>query len=368
MNSKDAKKRNEEIRKENFLHVQWMLGSFFVAAFSLLLFIRLQELVIWYPQLFDNGIMEILLITATLLCVVAFSRSLYLYRRNKGETLLIKKRFEESEKKKKIRKDPLGSVLEEAIINLGIINRENRDERKLGNIVILVFVITLLVVGLVFMGLLIFHITLRPTDTVQIVIEAIGTALGFIGGGMLLYFGFVGRQGEERMKSDEMLGKIVLEEVGKLEWKNTTEENASVKAKTKKETLPNIQQKTIIEFLWMPSCPACKRAKDFLDEKKVNYRIRNINEDAPTSIELIEWCSNSGVEIKSFFNTRSKAYRLSGLKEKLPSLSTEECLNELVGNSLLLKRPIIILDKSNVILSFKVEKWEKIIFENYSGH
>ena len=49
------------------------------------------------------------------------------------------------------------------------------------------------------------------------------------------------------------------------------------------------------------------------------------------------------------------------LKEELKSLSDEEKIAILASNGMLIKRPLLVLPKKNIVLlGFKIDEWQKI--------
>jgi arsenate reductase len=74
------------------------------------------------------------------------------------------------------------------------------------------------------------------------------------------------------------------------------------------------------------------------------YVERDLKTDRPNYAELKKWLSVSGLSVKRFFNTSGVAYKSLSLKEKLPSMSDDECLKLLASDGMLVKRPLLIGD------------------------
>lgn len=110
-------------------------------------------------------------------------------------------------------------------------------------------------------------------------------------------------------------------------------------------------------FLCYPRCSTCQKARKWLDEKGLSYTFRDIREDNPSLAELTAWYETSGLEIKRFFNTSGQLYKNMQLKDKLPSMSTEEKLSLLATDGLLVKRPLLIGD-GFVLVGFMEKEWE----------
>ncbi len=108
--------------------------------------------------------------------------------------------------------------------------------------------------------------------------------------------------------------------------------------------------------LCYPKCTTCQKALKWLDDKGIEYVVRNIKEDNPTVEELTEWYNKSGLDIKRFFNTSGLLYKSMELKDKLPSMTDEEKLALLSNDGMLVKRPLIISDKG-IYTGFKEKEW-----------
>ncbi len=105
-------------------------------------------------------------------------------------------------------------------------------------------------------------------------------------------------------------------------------------------------------FLWYPKCSTCKKAYQTLLDQNIKVECRDIKENNPTKEELQQWWEKSGVELKKFFNTSGLIYKELNLKEKLPTMTTDEQLKLLASNGMLVKRPILITE-NKVIIGYK---------------
>ena len=110
-----------------------------------------------------------------------------------------------------------------------------------------------------------------------------------------------------------------------------------------------------------PRCSTCKKAQKWLDEKGIAYTYRDIKEENPSFDELKAWVEKSGLDIKRFFNTSGLLYKSMALKDKLPTMSTEEKLTLLSSDGMLVKRPIVVTDDT-VLVGFREQEWaEKLL-------
>ena len=114
----------------------------------------------------------------------------------------------------------------------------------------------------------------------------------------------------------------------------------------------------MIEFICYPKCTTCQKALKWLDERRIEYTLRNIKEDNPSLGELTAWHKTSGLPLKKFFNTSGLLYKSMQLKEKLTQMSEEEQLKLLSTDGMLVKRPILIGD-GFVLVGFKENEWKE---------
>lgn len=112
----------------------------------------------------------------------------------------------------------------------------------------------------------------------------------------------------------------------------------------------------MINFICYPKCTTCQRAKKWLDDNKIKYKLRDIKEDNPRLAELTAWHKMSGLPLKKFFNTSGILYKSMELKDKLFTMTEEEQLNLLATDGMLVKRPIVI-DQDYVLVGFNESEW-----------
>ena len=112
----------------------------------------------------------------------------------------------------------------------------------------------------------------------------------------------------------------------------------------------------MLKFICYPKCTTCQKAKKWLDDNKIQYEIRNIKEDNPTSDELRLINSLSNQPLKKLFNTSGLLYKSMELKNKLPSMNEEEMLSLLSSDGMLVKRPLLVSDDF-ALIGFKETEW-----------
>ena len=118
-------------------------------------------------------------------------------------------------------------------------------------------------------------------------------------------------------------------------------------------------------FVEYPKCTTCQKAKKFLNEHGADYTDRHIKEQNPTADELRAWWQKSGLPLKKFFNTSGMLYKELGLKDKLLEMSEEEQLKLLATDGMLVKRPLVVGEKT-VLTGFSEKTWTEQLLEKNS--
>ena len=119
----------------------------------------------------------------------------------------------------------------------------------------------------------------------------------------------------------------------------------------------------MLTFICYQKCSTCQKAGAFLDGAGVEYENRDIKTHNPTYEELKAWLALSGFPVRKFFDTSGMLYKSLNLKEKLPDMSEDECLEMLATDGMLVKRPLLI-NRRRVLVGFKQSEWESIIPKN----
>lgn len=114
----------------------------------------------------------------------------------------------------------------------------------------------------------------------------------------------------------------------------------------------------MLKFICYPKCTTCQKAKKWIDDNDIEYKLRDIKEDNPTFEELSKWYKMSGLPLKKFFNTSGLLYKSMGLKDKLSTMSEEEQLRLLATDGMLVKRPLLI-GEDFVLVGFKEKEWSE---------
>lgn len=112
-------------------------------------------------------------------------------------------------------------------------------------------------------------------------------------------------------------------------------------------------------FVCYKACSTCSTAEKYLKDNNIEYVRREITTETPTVEELTAWYKMSGLDLKSFFNTRGGSYRELNLKETYDSLTDEQRIKLLSEDGMLIKRPILVTD-NKVVLGYKKESYSEI--------
>lgn len=116
----------------------------------------------------------------------------------------------------------------------------------------------------------------------------------------------------------------------------------------------------MIKVYGYTKCSTVKKALKFLQSNNIDFEhIDNIQN--PLTIEqLTDIINKSNLEIKKFFNTSGIKYRELKLKDKIPNLSKEECIELLATDGMLVKRPLLV-SESKILVGFKEDQWLELL-------
>jgi Spx/MgsR family transcriptional regulator len=113
--------------------------------------------------------------------------------------------------------------------------------------------------------------------------------------------------------------------------------------------------KTKIKFLQKPSCTSCRKAKAFLEKRKVELDLRDLGKDRLTVAELDELIGTR--DHRMFLNTRNELYRTRKMGQNPPS--REEALKLMAAEPNLIRRPVV-LRGSEIVLGYDEEALKRI--------
>ena len=116
----------------------------------------------------------------------------------------------------------------------------------------------------------------------------------------------------------------------------------------------------MLTVLCYDKCSTCKKALAWLDAQGADYRVRPIKEENPSAEELRAWQVKSGLPLRRFFNTSGMLYRELGLKDRLETMNGEEQLALLASDGMLVKRPLLVTEKT-VVPGFRENEWKRVL-------
>jgi arsenate reductase (glutaredoxin) len=113
--------------------------------------------------------------------------------------------------------------------------------------------------------------------------------------------------------------------------------------------------KVKIKFLQKPSCTTCRKAKAFLEKRKVELDLRDLGKDRMSVEELDALIGKR--DHRMFLNTRNELYRSRKMGENPPS--REEALKLMAGEPNLIRRPVV-LRGADIVLGYDEEALKRI--------
>jgi Spx/MgsR family transcriptional regulator len=110
-----------------------------------------------------------------------------------------------------------------------------------------------------------------------------------------------------------------------------------------------------IKFLQKPSCTTCRKAKAFLEKRKVELDLRDLGKDRLSVAELDELIGKR--DHRKFLNTRNELYRTRKMGENPPS--RDEALKLMAAEPNLIRRPVV-LRGAEMVLGYDEEALKRI--------
>jgi arsenate reductase (glutaredoxin) len=113
--------------------------------------------------------------------------------------------------------------------------------------------------------------------------------------------------------------------------------------------------KAKIKFLQKPSCTTCRKAKAFLEKRKVELDLRDLGKDRLSVAELDELIGKR--DHRMFLNTRNELYRTRKMGQNPPS--RDEALKLMAAEPNLIRRPVV-LRGADMVLGYDEEALKRI--------
>lgn len=114
--------------------------------------------------------------------------------------------------------------------------------------------------------------------------------------------------------------------------------------------------KAKIRFLQKPNCTTCRKAKAYLEKKKVELDLRDLGKDRLSAAELDALIGEQ--DYRKFLNTRNELYRARKMKTNPPS--REEALKLMAAEPNLIRRPVVVRG-SELVLGYDEEALDRLV-------
>jgi Spx/MgsR family transcriptional regulator len=135
----------------------------------------------------------------------------------------------------------------------------------------------------------------------------------------------------------------------------TAAENADIRIGSFGSSGDRIVAHKKIKFLQKPSCTTCRKAKAFLEKRKVELDLRDLGKDR-MSVEEIDQLIGKR-DHRMFLNTRNELYRTRKMGQNPPS--RDEALKLMAAEPNLIRRPVV-LRGSEIVLGYDEEALKRI--------
>ncbi len=112
-----------------------------------------------------------------------------------------------------------------------------------------------------------------------------------------------------------------------------------------------------MKFYGYNKCGTCRKAKKYLDDRKISYQEIDITQQPPPKTVLKKALKAHG--LKKLFNTSGAQYKELNIKDKLPRMSESEALELLASNGRLIKRPVA-LEGDTVTVGFDPDQYQAV--------
>lgn len=106
----------------------------------------------------------------------------------------------------------------------------------------------------------------------------------------------------------------------------------------------------------IPNCDTVKKARVFLDKKKIAYTFVDFKKTPPTEADLTRWSGFAGEE---FINRKGTTFKKH--KETFEGLKGKARDKFIIENSSLLKRPILEKNGKVLFVGFNNDEYEKLL-------
>lgn len=113
----------------------------------------------------------------------------------------------------------------------------------------------------------------------------------------------------------------------------------------------------MITMYAIPNCDTVKKARTFLDKKKVEYQFIDFKKTAPTSEQIKRWGEFFG-ELPA--NKKGITYRK--FKDVYEALTPAQKIKFLIENNSMIKRPVLERDDKTIAIGFEEDFYKGLKF------
>ena len=107
----------------------------------------------------------------------------------------------------------------------------------------------------------------------------------------------------------------------------------------------------------IPNCDTVKKARTFLDKKKVEYQFIDFKKTAPTTEQIKRWGEFFG-ELPA--NKKGITYRK--FKDVYEALTPAQKIKFLIENNSMIKRPVLERDDKTIAIGFEEDLYKGLTF------
>jgi len=101
----------------------------------------------------------------------------------------------------------------------------------------------------------------------------------------------------------------------------------------------------MIELYGIKNCDSVRKARKFLKEHQIPYEFIDFRQTPVDETTIRSWLQHT--DIKTLFNTRGTTYRTLKLKDL--DLDDDQKIAWMAKENMLIKRPVLVLDKTVII-------------------
>ena len=109
-----------------------------------------------------------------------------------------------------------------------------------------------------------------------------------------------------------------------------------------------------------PACSTCRKAVKRLEGAGLAFESVHLKESPPSASTLRDLWQRSGLPLRKLFNTSGQSYRGGNWKARLEAATTEQALDALASDGMLIKRPILDMG-SAVLVGFRDQAYSEAL-------